>query len=113
MTEKDGHLSSGIVVFSSTRKMLYMNEAAQQFLMRLNRAENGHTAIPRSVDSLLEEIVPLLRIGPSDGGWKPFESRRFAMPPDRSVVVKTFGIPDRMDHQRNLIVLTIQEAHAT
>lgn len=112
MTEK-GRLTSGIVVFSSTRKALYMNEAAQQLFKRLNRTEDGLSAIPRSVEKLLDEILPLLRVGLSDGGWKQFESRRFGMPPDRSVLIKTISIPDRMDNRRALIVLTIQETHAS
>ena len=46
-----GQLNSGIVVFSSTRKALYVNEAGQQLLLQLNRNENGQsagTAIGRS-----------------------------------------------------------------
>jgi hypothetical protein len=111
MSEK-GHLNSGIVVFSSTRKALYMNKAAQQLLIRLNRTENGSSAMPRSLDNLLEQILPLLGIGGRDRGWKQ-ETRQFAIAPDRSVLVKSFGIPDRLDCQRSLIVLTIQETHVS
>jgi hypothetical protein len=110
---ENGRFNSGIVVFSSTRKALYMNEAAQQLLSRLNRAEDGDSPLPRSVDNLLDEILLVLRIGASDPGWKQLAARRFAMAPDRSVLVKTFGMPDRQDSQRSLIVLTIQETHAS
>jgi hypothetical protein len=104
------HLNSGIIVFSSTRKPLYMNAAAQRLLLRLNQAESGHSPIPKAVDNLLNEILPLLTIGGKDGSWRQLESRRFTMAPDRSMVVKTFGIPDRRDSERALIVLTIQES---
>jgi len=111
-----GQLNSGIVVFSSTRKALYVNEVGQQLLLQLNRNENGHsanTAIPRSVDHLLDEMLPLLQVGGSDRGWKQLEARRLVVAPDRSVLVRTFGISDRLDIKRSLIVLTIQETHAS
>ena len=106
------HLNSGIVVFSSTRKALYVNEAGQQLLRQLNRDENGQsagTAIPRSVDHLLDEMLPLLQAGCADRGWKQLEAKRLVMAPDRSVLVRTFGIPDRLDVKRSFVVLTIQE----
>jgi hypothetical protein len=106
-----GHFNSGIVVFSSTRKPLYMSVGAQQLLMRLNRTEHGESAIPKSVDNLLDQILPLVKIGASDRRWKQLDTKRFAMAPDRSVLVKTFGIPDRRDSQRELIVVTLQETH--
>ena len=109
-TEK-GYFTSGIVVFSSSRKPLYMNAAAQQLLLRLNRTEMGDSAILRSVDNLLDEILLVLRIGSSDRGWKQLATRRFSTTPDRSVLVRTFGIPDRRDSERSLIVLTIRETH--
>ena len=108
-----GQLNSGIVVLSSTRKALYVNEAGQRLLLQLNRNENGHSAamaIPRSVDHLLDEMLPLL--GP-DRGWKRLEAKRLVVAPDRSVFVRTFGIPDRLDIKRSLIVLTIQETQAS
>jgi hypothetical protein len=111
-----GQVNSGIVVFSSTRKALYVNEVGQQHLLQLNRNENGHsanTAIPRSVDHLLDEMLSLLQVRGSDRGWKQLEARRLLVAPDRSVLVRTFGIPDRLDIKRSVIVLTIQETHSS
>lgn len=111
-----GHLNSGIVVFSSTRKALYVNEAGQQLLLQVNRNENGQsagTAIPRSVDHLLDEMLPLLQAGCADRGWKQLEAKRLVMAPDRSMLVRTFGIPDRLDVKRSLVVLTIQETQTS
>jgi len=66
-----GQLNSGMVVFSSTRKALYVNGAGQQLLLQLNRNEKAHsanTAIPRSVDHLLDGMLPLLQVGGADRG---------------------------------------------
>ena len=68
--------------------------------------------MPRSLDDLLEQILPLLTIGGRNRSWKQ-ETRRFAIAADRSVLVKTFGIPDRLDSQRSVIVLTIQETQSS
>ena len=96
-----GKLNSGIVVFSSSLKALYMNEAARELLIRMTRRENDRAAggtLPRSVNELLDEMLPLLRT-----------ARRLFMAPDQSVLVKTFGIHSRLDSRQSLIVLTIQE----
>ena len=107
------HLNSGIVVFSSMRKPLYVNEAARRALIRLNRSDNGRPTrgtLPSSVDALLDEMVPLLATPGVDRGWRQLETRRLTAAPDQAVLVKTIGIPDRVDIQRSLIILTIEEA---
>ena len=111
MTDQ-AHVTSGIVVFSSAQKPLYMNQAAQQLLSQLHRPEMGLAVIPPSVHTLLSEILPLVIAG-GDRSWKQFETRRFPTARDRSLLVRTFGIPDRRDSQRSLIVLTIQETDAS
>ena len=109
-------MNSGIVVFSSARKALYVNEAGKQLLLHLNRNEHGQSAgsaIPRSVNHLLDEMLPLLQVGCADRCWKQLEAKRLVMAPDRSVLVRTFGIPDRLDVKRSLVVLTMQETQAS
>jgi hypothetical protein len=108
------HFNSGIVVFSSARKVLYVNEAAHDFFRRLNRMENDHTtwaiqgAVPRSVDNLLDEMLKLLRHAVMNRSWKRLEARPLVAA-DQPVLVQAFGIPNRVDTQRSLIVLTIQD----
>ena len=107
-----GKVNSGIVVFSSSLKALYMNEAARELLIRMTRKENERApggTLPRSVNELLDEMLPLLRTATMDRGWKQPEARRLFTAPDQSVLVKTFGIHNRLDVRRSLIVLTIQE----
>jgi hypothetical protein len=89
-----------------------MNQAAQQLLSQLDRREMGLAGIPPSVHTLVSEVLPLV-IGGRDRSWKQFETRRFPTAPDRSLLVRTFGIPDRRDSHRSLIVLTIQETDAS
>ena len=107
-----GKLNSGIMVLSSSLKALYMNEAARELLIRMTRRENDRApggTLPRSVNELLDEMLPLLRTATMDRGWKQPEARRLFTAPDQSVLVKTFGIHSRLDSRQSLIVLTLQE----
>ena len=108
-----GQLNAGIVVFSSLRKALYLNDAARRVLIRLHQHENDNPAngaLPRSLDTLLDEMLPLLGTANLGGGWKRLQARRLMAGPDRPILVNTFGISDRLDIQRALIVLTFQDA---
>jgi hypothetical protein len=107
-----GHVNSGIMVLSSTCKLLYANKAAHDFLRRLNRKESDHPtngAFPRSVDNLFGEMLNLLRTPVTNRGGKQLEARRLVAARDQPVLLQAFGIPDRLDIQRSRIVITIQE----
>lgn len=107
-----GHVNSGIMVLSSTGKVLYANKAAHDFLGQLNRRENDHSTngvFPESVDNLFGEMLKLLRTPVTNRGWKQLEARRLVVGRDQQVLLQAFGIPDRLDMQRSRIVLTIQE----
>lgn len=106
-----GTVNSGIVVFSSTLKALYMNQTAHELLTRMTRKENERApsgTLPRSVNDLLDEMLPLLRMAGMERGCKQLEARRLFTATDQPMVVKTFGIR-RLDIRQSLIVLTIQE----
>ena len=107
-----GHVNSGIMVLSSSCKLLYANKAAHDFLRRLNRKENEHSttgAFPGSVDNLFGEMLNLLRTPVTNRGGKQLEARRLVSARDRPVLLQAFGIPDRLDIQRSRIVITIQD----
>jgi hypothetical protein len=81
-------LTSGVAVFSSTRRALYVDEAAQELLMRLNRKENEHSthgAIPSSINNLLDEMLRLLRKAGMHHGWKQLEARWLVAAPNQGV----------------------------
>jgi hypothetical protein len=103
---------SGIVVFSSTRKALYVNQGAQQLLSRYHRQDNGHSpndAIPSEVDDLLDEMLSMLQTAGLNQGWRDLKARRLIAAQERTMLLKAYGIPDRTDVQQFVIVVTIQE----
>jgi hypothetical protein len=104
--------NSGIVVFSSTRKTLYINQAAHHILSRLAQRENEHghyCNLLRSANDLLDETLPFLRAAGMEYSCKQLNVRRLIAARDQSVLVKTFGIRNRMNIRQPLIVLTLQE----
>jgi hypothetical protein len=105
-------INSGIIVLSSTCNVLYVNKAAHEFLVQLNRKENEHPthgAFPKSIDHLLGVMLDLLGTAVMNSGGKQLEARRLVTGQDQPVLLQAFGIPDRLDIQRSRIVLTIQE----
>ena len=110
--ESKQHANAGILVLSLNRKVLYANKAAHDFLTRLNRIENDPStngAFPRSVDSLLSEVLRLLRAAVLNCDWKHLEAKGLVADAARPLLVQAFAIPDRLGIQRSRIVLTIQE----
>jgi len=110
--ERKQHANAGILVLSLNRKVLYANKAAHDFLTRLNRIENDPStngAFPRSVDSLLSEVLRLLRAAVLNCDWKHLEAKGLVADAAQPLLVQAFAIPDRLGIQRSRIVLTIQE----
>lgn len=104
-------LKAGILVFSSTRKALYVNEAAKVMLMRLKQQENGHSAgaIPNVIDRLLEDILPMLRAAGRPHGWGELTAKPSIVASDPPIWIKAIGVHGEGDDQRSLVVITIQE----
>ena len=101
----------GIIVFSSTCKTLYANQAAYEFLKVLNRWENGHTtdgALPGAIAGLYDQMGLVLarRIKKSDG--ETLEARRLLMGEGRMVQLHAFGLRDRLGVQGSRVVITMQ-----
>ena len=107
-------LKAGILVFSSTRKALYVNEAAKVMLMRLKQQENGHStgAIPNVIDRLVEDILPMLRTAGRPHGWGEVTAKPSIAASDPPIWIKAFGVHGAGDDQRSLVVITIQETPA-
>jgi hypothetical protein len=111
-----GQADSGIMVLSSTCKVLYANKAARHFLRQLNRRENGHStdgAFPVAVAGLLDEILKWLESRNAHRDQDQLEGRRLVLGQPQPLLLQVFGIPNRLDIWRSRIVLTIQETPQT
>jgi hypothetical protein len=103
--------SLGIMVFSSSCKVLYANQAAYHFLKVLNRRENSHATpgvLPVSIADLFDQILKSLESRITDRGYEQLEGRRLLVEQEQSVLLQAFGVPDRLGMQRSRVVITIQ-----
>jgi hypothetical protein len=101
----------GIMVLSSACKVLYANQAAYHFLKVLNRRENSHAtpgALPVSIADLFDQILKSLESRIMNRDLEQLEARRLLVGQDQSVLLKAFGVPDRLGIQRSRVVITMQ-----
>lgn len=101
----------GIMVFSSTCKTLYANQAAYEFLKVLNRWEHGHAtdgALPGAIAGLYDqmELVLARRIIKGDSGR--LEARCLITGEGRTVRLNAFGLRDRPGVRESRVVITLQ-----
>jgi len=109
-----GQPDSGIIVYSSSGRALYVNNAARQFLTRVNGREHGpsiheHDPFPSLVADLLNGMLKSLEARTTTGDRRVLQARRLVVRQDQPVLLQAFAIPDRLDIQRSRIVLTLQE----
>lgn len=103
--------SVGIMVFSSACEVLYANQAAYHFLKTLNHREKGHAihgALPVSIADLFDQILKSLESRIANRDHPQLEARRLLVGQDQSVLLRGFGIPDRLGIQRSRVVITMQ-----
>lgn len=104
----------GIMVFSSTCKVLYANQAAYHFLKALNWRENGHAthgALPVSIADLFDQILKSLESRITNREHQQLEARRVLAAQDHSVLLQAFGLPDKLGLQRPRVVITMQDVN--
>lgn len=101
----------GIIVFSSTCKALYANQAAYEFLKVLNRWESGHAtdgALPGAIAGLYDQMELLLARRIKKGDGEKLEARRLIKGEGRTVRLNGFGLRDRLGVQGSRVVITMQ-----
>lgn len=102
----------GIMVFSSSAKVLYANAAAHGFLRRLNREEQGGVtdgALPVVLTHLIEKMREVLERRPLDRNSARLNTTRVVVGQDKRVLLQAFGSSNRFGPHRSRIVVTMEE----
>lgn len=102
----------GIMVFCKSANVLYANESACRFLRRLNREENGHPtdgALPVAIAELFDKITKVLKSRLTDSAPGQFEASRLVEGQNESVLLRAFGLPDRLGLDRVRVVIKMEE----
>jgi hypothetical protein len=101
----------GIIVFSSTCKTLYANQAAYEFLKLLNRWESSHAtdgALPGAIAGLYDQMELSLARRMMNGDSETLEERRLLMGEGLTVQLNAFGLRDRLGVQGSRVVITMK-----
>lgn len=107
--------SIGVLVFSATLQLLYLNRKAQELTGHLHEARKGRPvddAIPPEVMGLCEDLVSLRRTHPGAKDWEQVQRTRTTMTPRCPMLLRGFGIPHATTSQEGRLVVLMEELHA-
>jgi DNA-binding CsgD family transcriptional regulator len=110
----DGRTDSrpGVLAFTLSLELLYMNQEAQELSRYLNRTRGGPAAqgvLPTDVNRLCEEILRRLHAQEHAKDWQQVHVRRTAGDLSRPILLQGFGIPDASGLDHSLIIVLMEE----
>ncbi|MGA6829319.1 hypothetical protein ACO9S2_17145 [Nitrospira sp. NS4] len=101
----------GIMVFSSSCKMLYANQTAFEFLKLLNWREHGHAtdgALPGSVADLFDRMRLALACWTGNVERQRLEARQLLVDQDEAVLLQAFGLRDQIGGGGSRVVIRME-----
>ena len=115
-TLADQRVGSGIVVLSASMQLLHMNRQASELSKQINAAEHGgrglksaNGVLPTALTELCGEIIKALHVRTEAKDWEQFEIKRVAGNPEKPILLRGFGLPDRGGVQYARLVVTLEE----
>src|SRR5437867_3456862 len=112
----DQRAGLGIVVLSSSRQLLHLNQRAAKLFDDINRAESGvqgkdtvQGILPAAVTTLCGEILNLLQVRTQAKDWEQFEQKRLVNSSTLPMILRGFGLPDPRGAKHARIVITVEE----
>lgn len=105
-------VSCGVLLLSPTMRLIHMNRQAGELAKRIEPVMNGNAArgvLPTVLTQLGEEIQKRLQIRTEHEDWEQFELRRLVGIPQRPVLLRGFGLPDRNDSDQSRILIIMEE----
>lgn len=101
----------GLLVFTGSLQLVFMNREAWELSSRLTRCPDGRMAqgvLPTEVTELSERICRLLRERSERKNWEQLQLVRVSRPSNESVLFRAVGIPHPDDLQRSLILIFME-----
>ena len=112
----DQRAGSGIVVLTAAMQLLHMNRQATELAKKINAAEqtgnaarSAHGVLPTALTELCGEIIKALHVRTEAKDWEQFELKRISGDPNRPVLLRGFGLPDRGGVEHARLVVTMEE----
>ena len=110
-------LDSGIIVFSSSARILHMNGPARALMVLFGKShELWPQMAPESMPSILTEfcydVLAQLQRRIEAQDWAQFEMRRICHMVTPSLLLRGFGVPNSINHELR-VILTLNLLPAT
>lgn len=102
----------GILLLSSTMQMLYRDRRTWDLCAQITKSQNGKSAngvLPPAVAELAAEIMKILQVRSEAKDWEHFRMKRIIGSPDRPVLLRGIGLPDRNGIHQSRILMTMEE----
>lgn len=110
---KSAHAASGpgILVFSPTIQLLHVNRRALELAARIGQVEVGSVSslLSTPVFGLCVQVLEALNSRIAASIWDPFEVKHSVGEPERSVVLRGYGLPDRNSKDCSRVVIILEE----
>ncbi|MDZ4734600.1 MAG: hypothetical protein SGJ16_13570 [Nitrospirota bacterium] len=103
--------SPGILVFSRSRQLQYVNRRALELTGTTGQAmtELGSIALPSRLLALRDQIQENLDDRLRDNIWEPFEINRVVSESGQRLLLRGFGHPDRKARHDSRIIIVLEE----
>ncbi len=101
----------GLLVFTGSLQLAFMNYEARELSSRLTRCSNGQVAqgvLPTEVTELAERISRLLRAGDDGKDREPLQLVRVSPPSSETVLFRAIGVPHSDGLQRSLTLIYME-----
>jgi DNA-binding CsgD family transcriptional regulator len=105
------HTGPGILILSTTGKLLYKDRRAWELCSRLKQREGSDApaALPDMIVDMCTHITKLLQVWTQVKDWEEYRVKRFVGESERGVLLSGLGIPDRYGLQDARILITLEE----
>ena len=101
----------GILVFSRSRQLQYLNRRALELTRTNNLAitDFGSIALPSRLLALRDQIQECLDNRLMDNSWEPFQVSRVVSERGLRLLLRGFGQPNREASQSSRIIIVLEE----
>lgn len=103
--------SPGLLVFTGSLQLVFMNHEAWELGSGLTQCANGRVALgvlPIEVTELCERICRLLRERREGKDWEQLQLARVSRPSSESILFRAIGVPHPDSLQRSLILIFME-----
>jgi DNA-binding CsgD family transcriptional regulator len=105
------HTGPGILILSTTGRLLYKDRRAWELCTQLKQREDGNApaALPDVIVDMCTHITKLLQVWTQVKDWEEYRVKRFIGESEKGVLLSGLGIPDRYGLQDARILITLEE----